>query len=406
VSSERAPENFSYLRRRPGSQTDTELWEDWLSAVSAELPAAIELRHRLHANPRVSGDEEDTTREVVKALGLGDGVRMAKTGRALLLDGAEGGRTIALRAELDGLPVVEDTGAPWASESSAMHACGHDVHLAALVAVCRAAVKVGVPQPILALLQPREELAPSGAADVVQSGLLAEYDVSAVIGAHVQPRLPAGIVSAAAGPINASTDQFEIVVTGQDGHAGYPHLLRDPIVALSHVVVSLQTIASRRIDPVFGAVCSIGRINAGTAANVVPREAVALGTLRLMRESDRQGAVEILGDIVKGTARAHGCEAELHLMSGEPVLHNDSGLATRAQGWLQEGKIEVDTEFRSFGADDFAHYCGATRGLMMFAGLGDTAGAPSLHDERFLPQDSAISLVAAALVAGYLAALG
>jgi amidohydrolase len=383
-----------------------QLWEDWLSAVSAELPAAIELRHRLHADPRVSGDEEDTTRAVLNALELGDGVRMAKTGRALLLPGSDHGRTIALRAELDALPVVETTGVGWASESSAMHACGHDVHLAALVAVCRAAAKITVPQPILVLLQPREEMAPSGAADVVESGLLAEHDVSAVIGAHVQPRLPAGVVSAAAGPINASTDQFEVVVTGQDGHAGYPHLLRDPIVALSHIVVGLQTIASRRIDPVFGAVCSIGRINAGTAANVIPKEATALGSLRLMRESDRQVAVDILRDIVKGTARAHGCVAELRLMSGEPVLHNDSGLANRAQGWLEHGEIEVDTEFRSFGADDFAHYCGATRGLMMFAGLGDTAGAPSLHDERFLPPDSAISLVASAFVAGYLAALG
>ena len=384
----------------------SELWEDWLSAISAELPGAIQLRHRLHADPRVSGDEEDTTKAVVKALDVGDGVRMAKTGRALLIPGTDGGRAIALRAELDALPVIEATGVSWSSESSAMHACGHDVHLAALVAVGRAAAKITVPQPILVLLQPREEAAPSGAADVVESGLLAEHDVGAVIGVHVQPRLPAGVVSAAAGPINASTDQFEIVVTGQDGHAGYPHLLRDPIVALSHIVVGLQTIASRRIDPVFGAVCSIGRVYAGTAANVVPREATALGSLRLMRESDRGAALGILRDIVEGTARAHGCVAELRIMSGEPVLHNDSGLAVRAQGWLQQGEVDVDTEFRSFGADDFAHYCGATRGLMMFAGLGDSAGAPSLHDERFLPPDSAISLAASALVAGYLAALG
>ena len=383
----------------------SELWDDWLTAISAELPAATELRHRLHADPRVSGDEEDTAQAVLMALGADDNVRVAKTGRAVLLEGTQGGRAIALRAELDALPVAEGTGVPWASETQVMHACGHDVHLAALVAVCRAAAKIGVPTPILALLQPREEAAPSGAFDVVESGLLAEYDVEAVIGAHVQPRLAAGVVSAAPGTINASTDQFEIVVTGQDGHAGYPHLLRDPIVALSHIVVGLQTIASRRIDPVSGAVCSIGRINAGTAANVVPREATALGSLRLMRESDRDGALGILGDIVQGTARAHGCVAELRIMSGEPVLHNDAELAARAQAWLVHGGIEIDTDFRSFGADDFAHYCGATRGLMMFVGLGETAGAQSLHDERFLPPDDSISLVATALVAGYLSAL-
>jgi amidohydrolase len=380
------------------------VWTKWLEAVAAELPAATELRHRVHADPRLSGDEEDTTKVVVAALGAGDGVPAAKTGRAILIGGPSTGGAIALRAELDALPVTERTGVPWASESSVMHACGHDVHLAALVAVCRAAAEIELPKPILALFQPREETSPSGAYDVVGSGLLDEYGVGEVIGAHVQPRVAAGMVSAAAGPINASTDEFEIVVTGQGGHAGYPHVLRDPILALSQIVVGLQQIASRRIDPVFGAVCSIGRIHAGTTANVVPREASALGSLRLMRASDRDEALRALHDVVYGIAQAHGCAAEVRVMPCEPVLYNDSALAAGAQAWLTRGGITVDTEFQSFGADDFAHYCGVTRGLMMFVGLGDTAGAQSLHDERFLPRDSAIELVAKAFIAGYLAA--
>ncbi|RSM47904.1 amidohydrolase [Amycolatopsis balhimycina DSM 5908] len=384
----------------------SELWTRWTRAIADELPAAVELRHTVHADPRGSGDEEDTARLVAAALGAGDGVRVAKTGRAIRLPGASDGPAVALRAELDALPVLEGTGVPWASGNDLMHACGHDVHLAALVAVCRAARRVGVPRPILALLQPREETSPPGALDVVESGVLAECGVDTVIGAHVQPRITHGMVSATPGPVNASTDEFEVTMHGQGGHAGYPHLLRDPILALSQLVVSLQQLASRRIDPVFGAVCSIGRIQGGAAANVVPNSASAFGSLRLMRAKDRDRALETLADIVHGTARAHGCTAELEISPCEPVLDNDPGLAEGAQHWLRHAGFVVDDMFRSFGADDFAHYCGGgTRGLMMFVGLGDTAGVPSLHDERFLPRDEAVTQVAHALVAGYLAAL-
>ncbi|OKJ91189.1 M20 metallopeptidase family protein [Amycolatopsis sp. CB00013] len=382
-----------------------ELQDRWEAAVEAELPSAIGLRHRVHADPRASGDEEDTARVVVEALDIDDGVRVAKTGRAVLLPGTRPGPAVALRTELDALPVTERTGVPWASETPLMHACGHDVHMAALVATVRAAAVVGVPRPLVALLQPREETSPSGALDIVESGVLTEYGVESVIGAHVQPRLAAGVVSAVPGPVNASTDEFDVVVRGQGGHAGYPHLLRDPILALSQIVVSLQQLASRRVDPVFGAVCSVGRIEAGTTANVVPNEARLSGSLRLMRAEDRDLALEGLAEVVHGTAKAHGCRAELEISPCEPVLHNDAGLTQRAHRRLVRTGAGVDTDFRSFGADDFAHYCGMTRGLMMFVGLGDTAGAPSLHDELFLPPDAAIGQVASALIAGYLAAV-
>jgi amidohydrolase len=389
----------------------TDLFESWRAALAEELPAAVELRHRLHADPRASGDEEDTARVVAAALGLGEGERVAKTGRLIRLRSAtpgpdHPGPAVALRAEMDALPVTERTGVPWASGSGLMHACGHDVHLAALVAVARAARRVDLPRPLVAVLQPREETSPSGALDIVESGVLEDHGVDTVIGAHVQPRLAYGVVSAAPGPVNASTDEFEVVLHGQGGHAGYPHLLRDPVLALSQLVVSLQQLASRRIDPVHGAVCSIGRIQAGTAANVVPNTATALGSLRLMRSVDRERALDVLAEIVHATARAHGCTAELRISPCEPVLVNDPALAMAAQDWLVRGGADVDVDFRSFGADDFAHYCGGeSRGLMLFVGLGDTAGAPSLHDEVFLPEDGAVAQVAGALMAGYLAAL-
>ncbi|MET9260186.1 M20 family metallopeptidase [Amycolatopsis sp. NPDC004079] len=387
-----------------------DLVEAWRAALAEELPAAVELQHRIHADPRVSGDEDDTARLVAAA--LGEGEQVAKTGRLIEISAPHPGPAVALRAELDALPVVERTGVEWAAKTGLMHACGHDVHLAALTAVCRAARRVELPRPLFAILQPREETSPSGALDLVESGILEERGIDTVIGAHVQPRLPYGVVSAAPGPVNASTDEFEVVVHGQGGHAGYPHLLRDPVLALSQLVVSLQQVASRRIDPMHGAVCTIGRLSAGTAANVVPNTASAFGSLRLMRASDRERALAALDEVVHATARAYGCTADLRISPCEPVLVNDPALAAAARSWLEDGgsqdrgvDSEVDTAFRSFGADDFAHYCGdGVRGLMLFVGLGETAGAPSLHGETFLPEDAAVGQVADALLAGYLAA--
>lgn len=198
------------------------------AAVADELPGAIALRHRLHADPRLSGDEADTTVEVVRALDAGPGHEVAGTGRVVRI--GDLGPTVALRAELDALPIVESTGVPWTSQGEAMHACGHDVHLAALVAVCRAASRIGVEVPILAVLQPREESSPSGAEDIVRSGVLAEHDVKAIVAAHLQPRLPDGVVAVTPGPVNAATDEFEVTVTGVGGHAGYPHVARDPVL--------------------------------------------------------------------------------------------------------------------------------------------------------------------------------
>ena len=382
-----------------------ELHDKLRAAVADELPAAIELRHRLHADPRLSGDEADTAAEVVRALGAGPGRPVAGTGRVVRI-GPEG-PAIALRAELDALPVIERTGVPWASTNQAMHACGHDVHLAALVAVCRAAERVGVDVPILAVLQPREENSPSGAEDVVASGVLADHDVRAIIAAHVQPRLAEGVVAVTPGPVNAATDEFEVTVTGLGGHAGYPHIARDPVLTLCQIVVSLQHLASRRFDPVMGAVCSVGRIAGGTAANVVPETASARGTVRVMRDGDRAVAASLIEEIVTHTAAAHGCAAQVRFFPGEPVLVNDPALAADAGGRLTDEGVTVDAGFRSYGADDFSHYCEVTRGLMMFIGTAspDTTDAPGLHTDRFLPGDHMIARTAEALLAGYLAAI-
>jgi amidohydrolase len=375
------------------------------AAVADELPGAIALRHRLHADPRLSGDEADTTVEVVRALDAGPGRAVAGTGRVVRI--GDDGPAVALRAELDALPIIERTGVPWTSQRDAMHACGHDVHLAALVAVCRAAERIGVEVPILAVLQPREESSPSGAEDIVRSGILAEHDVRAIIAAHLQPRLPDGVVAVTPGPVNAATDEFEVTVTGVGGHAGYPHVARDPVLALCQIVVSIQQVASRRFDPVRGAVCSVGQIAGGSAVNVVPETASARGTVRVMRDTDRAVAADLIREIVDHTAAAHGCEGRVRFAPGEPVLVNDPALAAGAATRLTASGVSTDDGFRSYGSDDFSHYCGVTRGLMLFIGTAppDATDAPGLHHEGFLPADRMIGRTAEALLAGYLAAI-
>ena len=395
----------------PAGEPDPALlaWHERLAAaVAAELPAAVDLRHRLHADPRPSGAEQDTTDAVVAALELGEGRRVADTGRLVrVLDGP--GPAVALRAELDGLAVVEATGVPWTSTAGVMHACGHDAHLAGLVAVARAVARVGGPAPLVALLQPREEGAPSGAADVVGTGVLPEERVGAVIAAHVQPQLPPGVVNATPGPVNAATDEFTITVTGHGGHGSYPHTTADPVLALCAVVVNLQHLVSRRVDPTVGAVVGVGQVAAGSAFNVVPDTATARGGLRVMRPEDRELLLQALTEVVESTARAYGCTGVVEATNNMPVLANDPELARATLPWLARSGVPVDDTWRSFGADDFSHFCAGRRALMLFLGVdGGPPGAdgrrPGLHSARFLPGDDVVASVAGALLAGYLAA--
>lgn len=374
----------------------TTLLERFRTALAAELPGAIALRRRLHADPELSGSEWRTAQRVADALGSGPGEVVAGTGRVVRV-GRSIGPSVALRAELDGLP----------GPSGPMHACGHDVHLAALVALARAACRVdeqdALPLPLLAVLQPREERPPSGARDIVAEGVLERHRVGAVVAAHVQPQLPAGRVAAVPGAVNAAADHVELVVTGQGGHGGYPHLARDPVVAMAQVVVALQQVVSRRIDPLHAAVLTIGWIHAGSAANVIPDQARAEGILRVLDESDRAAAHEEVRATVEHAAAAAGCTGEVIVHEGEPALVNEPRLTAYAHPWLEELGLSVDTSLRSCGADDFSYYGAVAPSLMMFVGLPSSAA--SLHHSTFDPPDAAVADVAHSLLAGYLGAL-
>jgi len=384
----------------------TDLLRRLLDSLDEELPKAIELRERLHASPEPSYKERVTARLVAEALSTRDLQSVARTG--LLARVGPSGEAVAVRAELDALPIEEETGAPFAATNGFMHACGHDVHMAALVALFRAAGRVEgpLPKPLAALFQPSEEAYPAGADLIVREGVLTE-GTGAVVAAHVHPEVPWGSVSVEGGPVNASSDNLRIVVEGSGGHGAYPHRAHDPILALSQAIVALQSLISRRLDPMHAAVFSVGWVRAGSAENVIPGAAEAGGTLRALDPEDREPLRKMACEIVENTARAHGCTARVEVTEGEPATVNDPALAEAARSLLPEAGFELAPAMRSCGSDDFGFYGLASPTLMMFVGLKGAPGSPNvpLHHPRFLPPERGVLAVARAQALAFVAAL-
>ena len=375
-----------------------------LQAAGQEAPAAVALRRELHATPELGGHETRTASRVAAAMGEPDAPAVT-TGRLVRI-GAASGPSVGIRAELDALPLTERTPVAWASRNGASHSCGHDVHLAALTAAGRAVRRVGGPLPLVAVLQPREEGNPSGARDLVGSPQLEANDIRAMIGVHVHPHIPCGQVSVGPGPVNAAYDEVTITVRGRGGHAAYPHVTRDPVLASAHVILALQHLISRRTDPMHPAVLTIGTVHAGTAANVVPEQVVLTGSLRTFEPADRASLRSAVSATAAATAEAYECTAQATFTQGEPVLDNDPSLAAAAADRLAQAGFQVVDSLRSCGSDDFAYYCARYPSLMMFAGVGQpgTPDAPGLHHPAFLPREEAVEDVARVMLAGYVAA--
>lgn len=379
--------------------TDTDLF----ALLDGHLPRANQLRERLHAEPDLSGAESMTRDVVLQHLppSTTPPHKVAETGAVVRIGGP--GPSIGIRGELDALPLTEETGAPFASiRVGSMHACGHDVHLAALTAVAWTIHDAGSPVPLLAVLQPREETYPSGARDISADGVLVVEQCAAMLGAHLQPVLTPGTVACVPGGVNASADEFEILVRGTPGHAAYPHLTADPVLAMSGVVVALQSIVSRSVDPMTAAVVGVSTLSAGSAANVVPDTARASGTIRAMSSSTRTLLRRRIEEIAGDVARAHGCHAVLQLTPGEPVLENDPDLVEAISQQLHARGVTLSTTLRSLGADDFSYYSEHIPSAMLFVGSESRA---HLHTNDFLPTEADLRATAQALLAGYLGAV-
>lgn len=373
------------------------------AALETILPSAVELRHVIHRDPRVGGKEDEIAELLAQRLGMPQQPSIAD-GRILRF-GPRGGQAVALRAELDALPITEATGVPWASTNGAMHACGHDVHMAALYAAVWS-IRTTMPDvPVVALLQPREETYPCGAVDMLAAEEWRTAEIGAVIGAHLQPRIAYGTTSAASGPVNAASDEFEIVISGVGGHAAYPHTVEDSVLAAAAVITALQQIVSRRTDPMQPAVVSIGLIQGGQSANVIPNDVRILGTIRTFDSGHRVQVERDVESISQNVAAGYGCTASFTITRGEPVLTNDPAIVEVMRPLLEGHRLTVGQDLRSCGADDFAYYSDVLPSVMAFVGTGDgSPTSPGLHSPKFLPPDEAIEDVARVLLAGFVAA--
>jgi amidohydrolase len=368
--------------------------------LAAEVQNVDGLYKHLHAQPRVSGEESDTLATLLNELPgsfgketLDGTIGIARLGGA--------GLSVAIRAEMDGLPIVERTGLPWAAGNGAMHACGHDINMAAFVAVARTVASLmPLPVPLVGILQPREEVGASGARDVLRAGVLEQQQVGAVIGAHLQPALDSEAYSCTPGPVNAAADEFELVISGHPSHAAYPHHSSDALLAASAFVVSCQQIVARNVDPTMSAVVTAGTIHAGGTPNAIPEEATVTGTVRSMSERQRRMIHHRLRQVAEGVAMAHDCTLRLEISKGEPVLENDGGLAAEI-GRRLTAQGHALCDFRSFGSDDFAFYSSVARAAMIFTGVHASGG--SLHASTFVPDQQALGRVANAMLTGYLA---
>jgi len=362
----------------------------------------VALRHALHREPELAFHEERTAARLTDALGEIPGVhceRVARTGVVARIPGRGRGPAVAVRGDIDALPIQEETGAPFASvHEGVMHACGHDVHAAWTVGAAHLLAARPAAGDVVILLQPAEEIG-GGAPEVLRAGVLDE--VAAIVGGHVDMRFDVGEVVAQTGPVNGSTDEFTIDVVGRGGHAARPHDARDPIVAAAAIVTALQTIVARELAPGEPGVVTVGVVRAGSARNVIPERARLEGTVRATRPATRETLIARVRAIAEFTARAHGVTADVTIVPGTPPIVN----LEEPIGWaraaitdlLGAGALRTLPE-PNLGGEDFAWYLERIPGCFLRFGArapgGETIPA---HTSRFLPDDGAIAVGAAVL---------
>ncbi|WP_313274694.1 M20 family metallopeptidase [Stenotrophomonas sp.] len=397
-----------------------------VTAAATRLNArVIDWRRDFHQHPELSNREERTAAKVaeqLRAMGLKPKTGIAHHGVVAIIKGAKPGPRIALRADMDALPVTEQTGLPFASKATStyrgetvgvMHACGHDAHTATLLGVADALVKMreNLPGEVMLIFQPAEEGAPppeeGGAALMLKEGLFADFKPEAVFGLHVFSSVPAGQIAVRGGPLMAASDRFGIKVIGRQTHGSAPWNGVDPIVATADLVGTAQTIVSRRANlSKQPAVLTFGAIKGGIRYNIIPDEVEMVGTIRTFDEGMRQQIFADLRNVAEHTAAAHGAKAqtEIYESEGNPATVNDPALTARMLPSLQAvvGEANVYEPPLQMGAEDFSLYAREVPGLFFFVGATgegiDPATAPANHSPKFLLDEKALDVGLRALL--------
>jgi amidohydrolase len=368
----------------------------------------VNVRRHLHQNPEISFQEHETCRFISEKLKEYDiefkivaetGIRARITGKKK----ASEGRCIALRAELDALPIQEETGLPYSSvRPGIMHACGHDIHAACLLGSARIikSMEKEFSGTVLLIFQPGEESLPGGAKKMLDEGLFEHEEPDLIIAQHVLPELNAGEAGLRSGLYMASGDEIYIDVTGEGGHGAMPHLTIDTVAAMSQIVVALQQISSRIAPPHIPTVLSFGKFIANGATNVIPREVNLEGTFRTMDETWRAKAHEKITDIATKTAAALGAGCRVEIRKGYPVLYNDPAGTSQVRQLMEEflGKDKVQDLPLRMTTEDFAWFAGKYPAV--FYRLGTGMPGKMLHSP-FFDADERILLTGTGLFAWF-----
>ncbi|HEX4933117.1 MAG TPA: M20 family metallopeptidase [Gemmatimonadaceae bacterium] len=367
-----------------------------------ELARLVALRRELHRHPELSWKEyatSDRLAAVAESLG-GTVQRVANTGVVARFRGRDpAAPVVAVRGDIDALPIQEETGLDYASAvPGVMHACGHDVHATWAIGAAMDLVRHPARGDVLVVLQPAEEVG-AGAPAILDSGILDH--VAAIFGGHVDRRFDVGQVIAEPGPLAASADTFAITLVGRGAHGARPHESADAVVAAAAVITALQTIVARRLDPAAPAVCTVGSVHAGVAANVIPEKATLTGTLRAMDPVTRRRLGEEVTRLATQVGEAYGVRAEVTLELGTPPIVNP----VREAGWARQAATQVLGEdavvpfgITNMGGEDFAFYMERIPGCFLRIGAREPGGASiAAHSPRFYAADGAIMVGAAVL---------
>jgi amidohydrolase len=397
-------------QKAPGSPLASEI--DRLAA--AIEPELLEWRRHLHAHPELSNREVETAKyiaERLRSFGLEPRTGIARTGVVALIRGAKPGPVVALRADMDGLPVREETSLPFASKATGeyegqkvgvMHACGHDTHMAILLATARVLtqIKDKLPGSVKLIFQPAEEGAPqnetpAGAQAMVEQGVLDDPKVDAIFGLHVFANVPSGFLTYRSGPFMAAADSFEITVRGRQTHGAAPWNGVDPIVVGSQIVNALQTIVSRHINITrLPAIVTVGQFQSGVRNNIIPDSARLVGTIRTFDDAMQAEIHKRVTRIAESIASAAGATAEVKINRGYPVTSNDPTLTARMIPTLERvapGRVR-ESELIT-GAEDFTYFQRRVPGVFFFLGItpADQVGAaPANHSPRFSVDEQAL----------------
>ncbi|MBI3789536.1 MAG: amidohydrolase [Gemmatimonadetes bacterium] len=381
------------------------------AAVAQASEQVIKVRQQLHVNPELGNREFETGKLIashLKGLGLEVRTGVAKTGVIGVLRGGRPGPVVAIRSDMDALPVTEASGYPTPStkrttylgkEVGVAHACGHDIHMAVVLGVASvlAPMKAQLPGTILFVFQPSEEGPPEGeeggASLMLKEGIFKEFKPTAVFGLHTSPDLPVGQVGYAPGPFFAASDGIAIKVTGKQSHGAAPHDGVDPIVIASQIVMGLQTIRSRNVPPLEASVVTIGIIRGGERYNIIPGAVELVGTVRSYNPEVRALIRRRISEIAENIARAGGGSAEVKYELGSPALLNDSALTRRMAPTLERvvGKANAKVVTPTMGGEDFSLFANEVPGLFVRLGTTRPGGTSGMwHTPDFLGDDQSV----------------